>query len=199
MAKENLTSGFVGVKDVREGAIIREDGSLVGVLLVNSINFSLKSDEEREAVIGGFQNLLNTLSTDVQILVQSRNANIESYVQTLKSMEKTQNNELLKLQLSGYRQFIEDFVSNSDILTKNFFLIIAYTPIKLKKGAFSFLSFGKKTQEEEDRNFLEDLGQLQQRMASMQQRLSSMGLRSIQIDSEQAIRLLYETFNPEEV
>ena len=189
------SSKFVGVKDVKEGVVIREDETMVGILLVNSINFSLKSDEERSGILNGFQNLLNTLGSDAQIIIQSRKSNIDPYIESLKEIKRNQTNELLKVQTEGYIQFIESFTKKVDILTKNFFFVVKYTPTGISKD--SFLSFfkRKKNPVKKENDFLENLSQLRQRMGSVQQRLNSIGLKSVQLNSEQTTQLLYETFN----
>ena len=54
------TQSFVPIKEVRDGIIILKDGGLRAVLMCSSINLSLKSFEEQEAVLRQFENFLNS-------------------------------------------------------------------------------------------------------------------------------------------
>jgi hypothetical protein len=59
--KAKATQEFVPIKEVRDGVIVLKDGGLRAIMLANSINLSLKSDDEQKATIMQFQNFLNTL------------------------------------------------------------------------------------------------------------------------------------------
>jgi len=67
-----------------------KDKSLKGILLVSSINFALKSEEEQEAIIFNFQNFLNSLDFSCQIVVNSRKVNITGYIEKIKKLEDEQ-------------------------------------------------------------------------------------------------------------
>jgi hypothetical protein len=58
---EASTQQFLEIEDIREGVLILKDKSLRGVLLVSSLNFALKSEEEQNAIIYQFQNFFNSL------------------------------------------------------------------------------------------------------------------------------------------
>jgi len=102
----NLSSQqFLEFDQIKNGIIILKDKTLRAVLMVSSLNFSLKSEEEQSAIIYQFQSFLNSLDFQCQIVVQSRKTNITGYFDGLKKLEKNQKNELLKLQTSEYRKF----------------------------------------------------------------------------------------------
>ena len=78
--KAKATQDFVPIREVRDGIIVLKDGGLRAIVLANSINLSLKSDDEQKATILQFQNFLNTLDFSVQISVQSRKLDIRPYL-----------------------------------------------------------------------------------------------------------------------
>src|SRR3990167_520298 len=92
------TQEFVPIKEVRDGIIVLKDGGLRAIILANSTNLSLKSDDEQKATILQFQNFLNTLDFSIQISVQSRRLDIRPYLLLLENRIKLQNEPLLKLQ-----------------------------------------------------------------------------------------------------
>ena len=83
-------------------------------------------------------------------------------------------------------------------MTKQFFVVVPYDPVILdvSKGIFSFL--GKKEQKTQN-DFEENLTQLEQRVAIVQQGLIRAGIRSVQLDTEEVIELFYKIFNPGEL
>lgn len=196
------TQEFVPVAEVRDGVIVLKDGSLRAVLLASSINFALKSEDEQTAFIVQFQNFLNSLDFSVQIFVQSRMLDIRPYVATLEAAYKEQLDDLMRIQIREYIQFIKSFTEAANIMTKNFFVVVPYSPSMLPKsgGIGSMLPFGKGEQnaDDKDRSFEEEVSQLEQRIGIVQQGLIRTGVRTVQLGTEEAIELLYKMFNPGE-
>ena len=189
----NTTQSFVPVKELRNGVIVRDDGNLCAVLLVSAMNYDLKSYDERKNTLLKFQNLLNSLEVGIEILVQSRNLNIRPYVEFLKRLHKKQTTELLRLQTQEYINFIKDFTNSRRILTKRFFVIIPYSPFKQLKTGFSFFKNDSNTKKY---SFEEENFQLTQRVSFIQNNIRALGLRAVQLGTEEVTELLYQTFNP---
>lgn len=195
------TQDFVPISEVRDGVVVLKDGGLRAVLLASSINFALKSEDEQTAFIVQFQNFLNSLDFSVQIFVQSRMLDIRPYVATLEAQYKQQLDDLMRVQIREYIEFIKSFTEAANIMTKNFFVVVPYTPAVITKrsGPTAMLPFGaKKTTEEANRSFEEQVSQLEQRISIVQQGLVRTGVRTVQLGTEEAIELLYKMFNPGE-
>lgn len=196
------TQDFVPIKEVRDGIIVLKDGGMRAVLLASSINFALKSEDEQTAFIVQFQNFLNSLDFSLEIFVQSRQLDIRPYVSTLEAAYKTQLDDLMRIQIREYIEFIKSFTEAANIMTKNFFVVVPYSPaiVSQKGGVSSMLPFGKKSTnlEEANRTFEEQVTQLEQRIAIVQQGLTRTGVRTVQLGTEEAIELLYKMFNPGE-
>ncbi|MBV9159747.1 MAG: hypothetical protein JO019_04090 [Candidatus Kaiserbacteria bacterium] len=201
-ANTRSTQEFVPVAEVRDGIIVMKDTSLRAVLLASSLNFALKSEDEQTAFIVQFQNFLNSLDFSVQIFVQSRMLDIRPYVATLEAAYKEQLDDLMRVQIREYIEFIRSFTEAANIMTKNFFVVVPYTPPALTKtgGALSLLSLGKGSgsADEANKTFEEQVTQLEQRIAIVQQGLVRTGVRTVQLGTEEAIELLYKMFNPGE-
>ncbi|MCX6712083.1 MAG: hypothetical protein NT041_00130, partial [Candidatus Vogelbacteria bacterium] len=95
----NTTQDFVPIKEIRQGVAVLKDGSLRSVIMVSSVNFGLKSNDEKSAIIAEFQNFLNSLDFSVQIFIQSRQLDIRPYIKVLEQRKLEQTNELLKVQI----------------------------------------------------------------------------------------------------
>ncbi|HWC57402.1 MAG TPA: TraC family protein [Candidatus Paceibacterota bacterium] len=194
---------FVPVKEIRDGIVVHKDGTLTMVVLVSSINLSLKSADEQQATLLQFQNFLNTLDFPVQIVIQSRRYDIRPYILTLQNRLKQQTEPLLQVQTREYIQFIQSFTDQVNIMRKTFFVVVPYTPpiINQAKGVSKLLSFlSKKTETPTTAisDFEEERTQLEERVGVVTQGLTRLGLRVAELGTEEVIELLYKTFNPGE-
>ncbi len=203
MAEVNskASQDFIPIKEVKDGILILKDGSLRAVLIASSLNFSLKSDEERNAIILQFQDFLNSLDFAIEISIQSRRLDIRPYVALLEDRYKEQVNDLMKIQTREYIEFIKKFTEVTSIMTKSFFVVVPYDPamVNLKGGVAGSL-FKKKSSGEEleatKANFEENRTQLEQRISVVEQGLVRCGVRAVRLGEEEVIELFYKIFNP---
>lgn len=206
MKQTNATQNFVPIADIRDGLITLTDGSMVAIVMASSLNFSLKSDDERKAILLQFQDFLNSLDFSLQIFIESRRLDIRPYIALLEGRYKEQTNDLMKIQTEQYINFIKNFTENSSIMTKNFFIVIPHGTaiIKTKGGLGGLLSGlgGKKNEAEAkvevETDFEENKSQLEQRVAVVERGLVRCGIRVARLGNEEVIELFYKIFNPGE-
>lgn len=200
----NATQEFVPIKEVRDGIIILKDNSMRAVLLCSSINFSLKSADEKRAILYQFQDFLNSLDFSIEIVTQSRKLDIRPYIALLEEREKNQTNELMKIQVREYIDFIRNFTESTNIMTKNFFLVVPYSPAILSGDTAnqitSRLGFGAKKDRTatKEGEFSENRSQLEERLLVVEQGLVRSGIRVARLGTEEVIELFYKAFNPGE-
>lgn len=198
-AARKSTQDFVPIREVRDGVVVMKDGSLRAVLLASSLNFALKSDDEQTAFILQFQNFLNSLDFSVQIFIQSRMLDIRPYIATLEASYKEQLDDLMRVQIREYIEFVKSFTEAANIMTKNFFVVVPYSAsVVQSSGKRSFFSRRKRSNAEVNKTFEEAATQLEQRIGIVQQGLVRTGVRTVQLGTEEAIELLYKMFNPGE-
>ncbi len=194
------TQDFVPIKEVRDGIVILKDGSMRGLVLVSSINFSLKSEDERNAIIMQFQDFLNSLDFSTQICIESRRLDIRPYIALMEERYKEQVNELMKIQTTEYIEFIKKFTETTNIMTKSFFVVVSYDPalVNTKSGIGGLFKKGTSAEELEKKraNFEENRTQLEQRISVVEQGLARCGIRVARLGTEEVIELFYKVFNP---
>ncbi|MEK7639176.1 MAG: hypothetical protein AAB388_03385 [Patescibacteria group bacterium] len=193
------TQDFVSIRDIKDDVVIQKNGQMNMVLLVSSINFALKSLDEQQAILLQFQQFINTLDFSLQIYVQSRRLNIEPYLALLASLEVKQDNDLMRIQLREYMEFIRTFTTDVDVMSKNFFVVIPYTPpvLSLSKNMSNVLSGGpQKAFIPTDARFEEHRIQLEQRVGLVTQGLSRVGVRSIALKQDELVEFFYHIYNP---
>lgn len=201
-AANNSTQSFVPIKEVRDGVVILKDGGMRGVVLASSVNFALKSEEEKNAILFQFQDFLNSLDFSIEIVIQSRRLDIRPYLALLEDREKKQSNDLMKIQIKEYIGFIRSFTESTSIMTKHFYIVTPYDPAVISTQNASGLAsiFGKRTAKEKvadsEASFEENRTQLEQRMSVVEQGLIRTGIRVARLGTEEVIELFYKAFNP---
>ena len=101
------TQQYLDIAEIKDDVVIMKDGTLRAVLLVSSINFALKSEDEQNAVINSYVMFLNNLNFMLEIVIQSRELKIYNYLSYLQEKEKKQINKMLKMFINAIlrRQF----------------------------------------------------------------------------------------------
>jgi predicted phosphohydrolase len=194
------TQDFVAIRDIRDGIVILKSGQICKVLLASSVNFALKSQDEQRAILFQFQNFLNTLDFSLQIYVQSRRLNIEPYLAMLSERFDSQDNDLMRIQLREYIEFIRSFTREVDVMSKNFFVIVPYTPVQINLGKSfsSILSQGRITTSGEN-TLDEQRQQLEQRQSVVEQGLNRIGVRTIALQTDELVEFFYHIYNPGDI
>ncbi len=194
------TQKYVDVEEIKDGVIVLKNGSLRMIILVSSINFDLKSTEEQDAIINQYQNFLNSLDFPVQIVVSSRKLNVKPYLEFLKAKEDQQANELLRLQISEYINFIKNLTEVSNIMSKFFYIVVPFSPSETKKGGFfekiSSIFNPKQVISQKRELFGTYENQLLQRADHIIAGLSGIGVKVTPLNTGEIIELLYNSYNP---
>jgi type IV secretory pathway VirB4 component len=202
------TKELIDIKEIKSNTVILKDGSLRQVLIVGGINFSLKSEEEQQVILSAYQNFLNSLEFPIQIVIHSRKINIQKYINNLIEIKNKETSPLLQNQIEEYIEFIRGFVKENAIMSKNFFVIVSFSPtsIEIQKDFASKIPlFSSKTktseseQAQKNESFQENLEQINQRTAQIIDGLASIGLDAVVLNDEQLIELFYNYYNPETV
>lgn len=192
---------YLDIAEIRDDLVVLKDKSFRAVLALSSINFALKGEDEQNALISAYAQFLNSLEYPVQIVIQSRRLNIDEYLGRLKSAEKQQTNDLLRMQITDYISFIKELVELGQIMSKRFYVVVPYSPISDKRKSFwarlsellSPLSTAKVKTERLDKY----KAALVQRVSHVESGLSSLGLKTQMLDTQALIELYYRVYNPD--
>ena len=204
MAKKKIqvsTQEHLDIAEIRDDVVVMKDGTLRSVIMVSSINFALKSEDGQNAVINAYIRFINNLSFPLQIVIQSRELDIDNYLEYLKVKEKEQTNRLLKIQTADYIEYIRELTSLGKIMNKRFFVVIPYSFLSDKrKGFFSLLAEALRPAtilKLKDKTFRKYQEMLDRRVDSVIGGLEGMGVAATRLDTQSLIELYYKTYNPE--
>lgn len=199
--KGSPTQQLIDIESIRDGVVVLKDGTIRAILMVSSLNFALKSQEEQDAIIYGYQEFLNALEYPVQVMISSRKTDITPYLELIKGRRNTQKNELLRLQMDEYMNFVGELVKDSNIMSKTFFIVVPFALQQSKKeGFFSRIfkgfSAAAGTHQITDEEFEHTKAQLFQRVEQVAVSLRGLGLRIVPLQTEELLELFYNMYNP---
>jgi hypothetical protein len=192
------SQNFVSVRDIRDNVVIQKNGQMTMVVLASSVNFALKSYDEQHAILQQFQQFLNTLDFSIQIHMRSRRLNIEPYLSVLTTLEGKQDNDLMRIQLREYMEFIRTFTAQVDVMSKNFFVVVSYSPTKVNfgRGLGNLFSAKSGAATISDGIFEEERTQLEQRISLVVEGLARIGVRTVTLGKDELAELFYHSYNP---
>jgi len=204
LAKKSIkqsTQLFLDIAEIKNDTVVLKDGTLRSILLVSSVNFALKSEEEQNALVGAYVNFLNSMSFPIQIVIQSRKLDIDGYMRRLQEAKKGLTNELLRQQIISYENFVQELVEMRNIMSKKFFVIVAYSPLEDKKRGF-FARLGSvftpgQVIRLEQKKFEKYKYELDQRVEHVNMHLNSMDVQALRLDTQSLIELYYNVYNPD--
>ena len=195
------TQQYLDIAEIRDNLVILRDGTVRATLLVSSINFALKGEDEQNALIQAYIGFLNSLDFPLQIVIQSRYLNIDRYLEKLKNLEKEQTNELLRMQIADYKDFLQELLDLGKIMTKKFYVVVPFMGLKKAKKKFwerlteSFQPAVSVTMSR--KRFVRFQEEVGKRVDFVSGSLGSMGMKALQLDTQSLIELYYNTYNPE--
>lgn len=193
------TQSFLAISEVKQDLIVANDGGVRAVIAVSSTNFVLKSQDEQNAILARYQAFLNTIDFALQIIIQSRKLDVHGYLDKIRERLLQQTNELLRVQTEEYIEYIGKLLEYGNIMNKTFYIVIPFAAADpIKRGIFDKLkNLINPTQEivEGQEKFQEIKQVLEDRVARVEEGLSGIGLRTMRLNTEELVELLYNSYN----
>lgn len=125
-SKKSSSRGQIQIKEVVDNILVLPNNEYRQILETSSVNFELKSEEEQDVIIDSFQNFLNSLPCEIQILVRVREVDIDRYVGDIGRTKDKETIPAYKKQIEGYCSFVKKLVSGNKILSRRFYIVIPY-------------------------------------------------------------------------
>ncbi len=199
------TQSTLLISELRDGLVIMKDGSFRAVVACQSINFDLMSEQEREGVEYSYQNFLNSLNFNVQILVRSQRVDIGPYIDRLTTIRRNNDNMLLGVLMDDYINFIDLLSQEANIMDKSFFVVIPYyssadAEAFVNQTKNLFKTFGKKAPEVTRINrdtYNKAVDELNNRVEAVVSGLFQIGIQSVRLNTRELSELYYNFNNPD--
>ena len=94
-------------KIYEDGIVKTKDNRLIKIIKINPINYNLKSDLEKEAILNSYKIFLKTCNFDIQILIQSKKEDLTNHIEKIKKFPKLEKNNFIKKYSENYINFIK--------------------------------------------------------------------------------------------
>lgn len=190
------TQHYLNIADIKDDVIILRNGELRQVLGVTALNFALKSEEEQAAIIYQYQAFLNSLQFPIQLLVQSRQLDLTSYIVTLQARMSQTTAPLIRNQIADYLDFINRLISMGSIMEKNFYVVIPLATSSIRARSLFGQLFKHETVNIQDKDLVDAKAKLADRTETVSSGLSSVGLTVRTLPTEELKQLIFSTYNP---
>lgn len=119
------TQSWIPIEEIKNNGIIKMKNQYVKVLKITPINYNLKSDLEKEAILNSYKIFLKTCNFDIQILIQSSKENLEKNIFNIKKNIQKKENKYLEKISENYIEYINKINSSKKSSSKNFYIIIS--------------------------------------------------------------------------
>ncbi len=109
---------------MENGIIELKNKKFIKIIKIIPINYNLKSDLEKKAILNSYKIFLKTCNFDIQILIQSNKEDLSKHILKIKeNIKNTKNKNLEKISID-YIKYIEKINLSKKSSSKSFYLII---------------------------------------------------------------------------
>ena len=130
--KVNSVQEWLPVDEILENGIIKvKNKNYIKRLKIIPINFELKSNLEKEAILNSYKIFLKTCNFDIQILIQSNKKDLSNHISKIKEKNKEEK-ENIKILSEKYTNYIKKINIEKKSSSKNFYILIKEIP-EIKK------------------------------------------------------------------
>lgn len=198
------TKELVTIADIKDSIVLLKNGSLRAVIEVSAVNFELRSEEEQTGILQNFQRFLNSIDFPLQMIVNSRQLNMDEYLKKVDAVAESATNELLKIQAIEYSKFVKELLELSNIMTKHFYVVLPFyvyeTPSKsgFMESVKGIFGSSKTVQEIKPEQLETYRTQLMQRAELILDGLIGIGLKARLMEGQEINNLYYSLYNPGE-
>ena len=133
LKKINSVQDWLPIDKILENGIIKlKNRSYVKIIKIIPINFNLKSNLEKEAILNSYKIFLKTCNFNIQILIQSNKEDLSKHISKIKSQVKDENKNISLLS-QKYINYIQKINRDKKSSSKNFYILVKEIPQTKKK------------------------------------------------------------------
>ena len=127
MKKNNLTvQDWLDINTIFKNGIIKLKGNkYVKLIKIMPINFNLKSNLEKEAILNSYKTFLKTCNFDIQIIIQSNKEDLQKGIQNIYDNLKNEDKDFLNKIGKKYIDFLAEINSIKTSSSKDFYIIVS--------------------------------------------------------------------------
>ena len=117
---------WIPIKEIdKEGVVKLKNNKLIKIIKINPINYNLKSDLEKEAILNSYKTFLKTCNFNIQILIQSNKEDLTHHIFNIKKNFSKKENKYLEKISKNYIDYINNINLERKYSSKDFYIIIS--------------------------------------------------------------------------
>ena len=89
------------------GIIKTKENSYIKILKIIPINYKLKSELEKEAILNSYKIFLKTCNFNIQIIIQSKKLNLNQIISKIENESKKEENKKIQNIFQNYNNYIK--------------------------------------------------------------------------------------------
>ena len=120
------TQNWIGIEEIFDNGIIKmKNNKYLKIIKIKPINFNLKSELEKEAILNSYKIFLKTCNFNFQILVQSNKEDLSNHFSQINNNLNLEEKNIQEIS-NKYIQYIKELNNNKKSSSKNYYIIINY-------------------------------------------------------------------------
>lgn len=120
--KEQSTGDWLPFENIYDSGLIFYKNSFLKILKINPINYDLKSNLEKEAILKSYKDFLKTCDFDIQILIQSKKEDVSKMISQIKNVKES-NSKITEIK-ENYISYITKLNQEKNSSSKNFYIVV---------------------------------------------------------------------------
>lgn len=167
-------------KFLTQGIIKLKNNTYVKILKIIPINYNLKSELEKEAILNSYKIFLKTCNFNLQILIQSNKEDLSKHISKIQNQNQIEQSQTLSHLAKEYINFIQTINNNKKTASKNFFILIKNSNENITK---------------ENNNYEEmAIEELNENYFKIKECLARCGNMTIEIETKEEIKKIIKSF-----
>lgn len=186
------------ITDIVDDVVLYKDGGAAIVMESTSLNFSLLSEKEQQAVISAYAAMINSLSFSLQIMIRTQRKDISNYLKYIDLAAQKITNPKLSTLMRGYRQFIVDSIKKKNVLGKKFYIVIPFSSLEMgvSKSIKSSFKGGGVLPYPKSYVLRKAKIVLYPRRDHLVRQMGRLGLKLRQLNKASLVQLYFDIYNP---
>ena len=139
--KNKTIQQWLPIQEIYNDGIIKlKNNKYIKILKIIPINYNLKSDLEKEAILNSYKIFLKTCNFDIQILIQSNKEDLSHHISKIKKNIRKKENKYLKNISEDYIKYISQINIKKKSASKKFYIIITNNQIDKKINNYEIIN-----------------------------------------------------------
>lgn len=189
---------FLDVKEIKDNLVLLKNGTLMAILKITPIDFSILSDDQQQYVLNAYKQWLRSLDYPVQIVSRSVNIEVNKWLESLDEKESIQKH---KQHFGVFKDWLYEQMDSLSVRNRLFYVLIPLrTQLTTKQSFLSQMadllkgkSFASSI-DTDDPAYQKALKEISDRVKNCQDMLKACGLSSIQLKNADLLELYASYF-----